>query len=134
MILLVSPNYCTNLVTALVTSLTWLYPCCCDLNKAPSCLLNLAAPFTTKTRLSRKLDPGLLKKHILLSKPVRNWSSNGKNYDCALSTARAAYFSHLISDIKQNLGLPFNIVAYLTQKQSSLSCSRFTAHDFLIIF
>ncbi len=55
------------------------------------------------------------------------------NYNHALSTAKAAYFPHLISKT-QIIDSFFDTVFKLTQKQPSVSCPSFMAYDLLHFF
>ena len=124
--------------------------CTNDLNTALSNLLDSVAPLTTKTRRSQRSTPWFNDETRALKQACRRserkwrksklevnylpWHECVLIYKRALSAAKTAYFSRLISNNKHNPRFLFDTVAKLTQKQPTTNSSSFTAHDFLDFF
>ncbi len=128
--------------------------CTSHLNSALSTLQDSVAPLTTKRKENekRKSAPWFTEKTCALQQACRRlkrkccksklevfyltWHNSVLNYKRALSSAKTAYFSCLISNNKHNHNprFLFGTVAKLTQKQPSVSCSPFLAHDLLDFF
>ncbi|KAF7647083.1 hypothetical protein LDENG_00177770, partial [Lucifuga dentata] len=62
------------------------------------------------------------------------WVESFRKYKRALSAARTAYLSHLINNNKNNPRFLFDTIAKLTQNNTPVSTSSFTADDFLNFF
>ena len=124
--------------------------CTSSLNEALVTLLDSVAPISTKTKRSTRTTPwftdetrGLKKSCRRLERKWRKskleadqllWRDSVLLYRRALTAAKSAYYSRLISSNKHNPRFLFDTVAKLTKKAPSPTSTAFTAQDFLDFF